>query len=356
MECHLLWVRLILTKENCDCIILWVQLEGLWKRINCMSDPHFGCEWKFRIMSDVEISLPFSKFANQNKLTGANNNNNNSATKHKACNSELELRRSASPRIVISKNLVLMSPESNARHSPNQNNRNSLSPATSVSPRTMSPSPEQRISISSYSSDGYQPNYVNPLQSYQTTAMPPKKSFCIDALLSKNNQNGDHSPDANRFSNDEDAAHKYHDDQREYASSPDDGNSRWVKVPNPCRRLQEKYKQNPIADGNLKWNVFWNRIRSLFPCSRSESPSSQRSSPPISPGCEDQMHDMHDPFKKPLPPMRPQEFPPFYSSYPYHLMQHGSSAFHRPIDATGKPIPVSVNRARGNNEIINHRF
>lgn len=77
------------------------------------------------------------------------------------------------------------------------------------------------------------------------------------------------------------------------------------------------------------------------PHSRSESPSSQRSSPPISPGCEDQMHDMHDPFKKPFPPMRPQEFPPFYSSYPYHLMQHGSSAFHRPLDASGKPIPVS---------------
>lgn len=75
---------------------------------------------------------------------------------------------------------------------------------------------------------------------------------------------------------------------------------------------------------------------------RSESPSSQRSSPPISPGCEDQLLDAHDTFKKPLPPLRPQEFPPFYSSYPYHLMQHSSSAFHRPIDASGKPIPVSL--------------
>lgn len=77
-------------------------------------------------------------------------------------------------------------------------------------------------------------------------------------------------------------------------------------------------------------------------CCRSESPSSQRSSPPISPGCEDQMLDAHEPFKKPLPPMRPQEFPPFYSGYPYHLIQHGSSAFHRPIDASGKPLPVSA--------------
>lgn len=76
---------------------------------------------------------------------------------------------------------------------------------------------------------------------------------------------------------------------------------------------------------------------------RSESPSSQRSSPPISPGCEDQMLE-HDTFKKPLPPMRPQEFPPFYGGYPYHLIQHGSSAFHRPMDASGKPMPVSGKR------------
>lgn len=53
------------------------------------------------------------------------------------------------------------------------------------------------------------------------------------------------------------------------------------------------------------------------------------------------MLDSHETFKKPLPPMRPQEFPPFYSGYPYHLMQHGSSAFHRPIDASGKPLPVN---------------
>lgn len=87
----------------------------------------------------------------------------------------------------------------------------------------------------------------------------------------------------------------------------------------------------------------------FFSLCRSESPSSQRSSPPISPGCEDQMLDSHEPFKKPLPPMRPQEFPPFYSGYPYHLMQHGSSAFHRPIDASGKPLPVQRNRITDEN-------
>lgn len=53
------------------------------------------------------------------------------------------------------------------------------------------------------------------------------------------------------------------------------------------------------------------------------------------------MIDSQEPFKKPLPPMRQQEFAPFYSGYPYHLIQHGSSAFHRPIDASGKPLAVN---------------
>lgn len=80
---------------------------------------------------------------------------------------------------------------------------------------------------------------------------------------------------------------------------------------------------------------------------RSESPSSQQSSPPISPGCEDQAMgglslSFQDQFKKPYPPMR-QDLPPLYSvGYPYNLLSHGGSAFHRPIDASGKPIPVSL--------------
>lgn len=69
------------------------------------------------------------------------------------------------------------------------------------------------------------------------------------------------------------------------------------------------------------------------------------SSPPISPGCEDLDIPMHlqDNFKKPMAPLRVQDFPQFYNGYPYHLIQHGGSAFHRPIDATGKPIPVQTN-------------
>ncbi|XP_055325102.1 brain-specific homeobox protein isoform X2 [Sitodiplosis mosellana] len=178
-------------------------------------------------------------------------------------------------------------------------NTNSMSPS-SVSPRTMSP-PTDRNGFIGDNFGGYQQSFANSVVPYQTN-VPPKKSFCIDALLSKNHQsNGDQSPDANRFLSDDDTGNKYSDDQREYMSSPEDG------------------------------------------ISRSESPSSQRSSPPISPGCEDQMLDSHETFKKPLPPMRPQEFPPFYSGYPYHLMQHGTSAFHRPIDASGKPIPLHMN-------------
>lgn len=88
-------------------------------------------------------------------------------------------------------------------------------------------------------------------------------------------------------------------------------------------------------------NYFW-----FFSTFRSESPVSDTSSPPISPGCEDQQmhHGMHlhsDPFKKPLPPqMHQQGFPPFYS-YPPHILAQAGSAFHRPVDASGKPIIVS---------------
>lgn len=79
---------------------------------------------------------------------------------------------------------------------------------------------------------------------------------------------------------------------------------------------------------------------------RSESPVSQRSSPPISPGCEEQaamhhhLHHLSDPFKKPLPPqMHHQGFPQFYGYSP-HIFGPGSSAFHRVDMQTGKPIQV----------------
>lgn len=135
--------------------------------------------------------------------------------------------------------LMQMSPGSNLRssdmHSPKSvahnleahsvipQNTNSMSP-TSVSPRTMSPPAERN----GFMSDGigYQQSFANSVSTYQTN-VPSKKSFCIDALLSKNHQsNGDQSPDANRFLSDDDTGNKYSDDQREYMSSPEDGISR----------------------------------------------------------------------------------------------------------------------------------
>jgi hypothetical protein len=80
---------------------------------------------------------------------------------------------------------------------------------------------------------------------------------------------------------------------------------------------------------------------------RSDSPmSSTRSSPPISPGIEDQNmpegFPIDESFKRPIPPeMRHQTFPPqFYNMYQPQLLLPNSSAFHRP-DSNGKSIPVN---------------
>ena len=102
----------------------------------------------------------------------------------------------------------------------------SLSPS-SASPRTMSPPNDHRNGFISDSVAGYQQSFANTVPPYHTN-VPPKKSFCIDALLSKNHRamNGDQSPEANRFLSDDDTANKYIDDQREYMSSPEDGMSR----------------------------------------------------------------------------------------------------------------------------------
>lgn len=102
----------------------------------------------------------------------------------------------------------------------------SMSPA-SASPRTMSPPAEHRNGFAADAVGGYQQSFANAVTPYQTS-IPPKKSFCIDALLSKSHRavNGDHSPEANRFLSDDDTANKYSDDQREYMSSPEDGMSR----------------------------------------------------------------------------------------------------------------------------------
>lgn len=117
-------------------------------------------------------------------------------------------------------------------------NTNSMSPS-SVSPRTMSPPSNDRNGfIPDQFGGGYQQTFANSVHPYQTN-VPPKKSFCIDALLSKNHQTnggggggiggigGDQSPDGGRFLSDDDTANKYSDDQREYMSSPEDEISRY---------------------------------------------------------------------------------------------------------------------------------
>ncbi|XP_037039552.1 transcription factor LBX1 [Bradysia coprophila] len=189
----------------------------------------------------------------------------------------------------------------------NSSIENNSSPINCHSPHSqeaMSPSAEKITSNGySHSKEIYQHNHF-------TSSPPPRKSFCIDALLSENQSglcgdiNADRSIHANDCMTDEEALKRFSEDRKDLTPSPDDA------------------------------------------MSRSESPSSQRSSPPISPGCEDQILDLpphlQDPFKKPMPPFRQQDFQHFYSGYPYHLIQHGGSAFHRPMDASGKPLPIHM--------------
>ena len=111
----------------------------------------------------------------------------------------------------------------------------------SFSPRSqeaMSPTPEDRHYTNGYQPNGNftQSNYihrigVNDSKNQYTLSPPPlKKSFCIDALLSKNqseNNNDERSAaNVNRFLTDEDSFRKYTDDRAECTPSPEDDTSR----------------------------------------------------------------------------------------------------------------------------------
>ncbi|XP_017053556.1 trithorax group protein osa [Drosophila ficusphila] len=193
-----------------------------------------------------------------------------------------------------------------------------------------------------------------------TTLLPPaqsqpKKSFCIDALLAKSqHQSGEPQP---IIVDDRLAALHYARDQAEL-------NHAFVTASNAAAAAQAAAS----AAGGISDQEALQRIResreydspSPDGMSRSESPSSShRSSPPISPGCEDQqphggmhpqhlsmrMSDFHDEFKKPIPPhspIRPQDFPLYAGGHPYQLLAQGGSAFHRPLDPSGKPIPIPM--------------
>lgn len=193
-------------------------------------------------MSNVDLSHRSSEFSAQNnqfkvnsvgKKNNKNQNNNLNHNNNKY--SELAIGSDSaqmSPGSIQLRSTELHSPQSchnNNNITIASTNTNSLSPS-SVSPRTMSPPAEHRAQINGYISDGYQQNFTNSMTQYQTSVQP-KKSFCIDALLSKNHHsNGDQSPETNRFLSDDDGAQKYSDDQREYASSPEDGISRWALI------------------------------------------------------------------------------------------------------------------------------
>uniref|UniRef100_A0A1B0CEJ2 Uncharacterized protein n=1 Tax=Lutzomyia longipalpis TaxID=7200 RepID=A0A1B0CEJ2_LUTLO len=180
-------------------------------------------------------------------------------------------------------------------------------------PQTDSLSPPPSAGNGYHLNGSYQANFIHATTNQFTKNTVPsiRKSFNIDALLAKGHTTAADedakrhvdvdSPDsAGRYPSDD----VFSEDRREFTPSP-----------------EEKYP-------------------------RSESPSSQRSSPSISPGCEEQslhMHQMHlhDPFKKPMPPqLRPQDFSPLYNNYPYHLIP-GGSAFQRPVEM--KPLPVNAN-------------
>ncbi|KAH8247971.1 hypothetical protein KR032_003690 [Drosophila birchii] len=194
-----------------------------------------------------------------------------------------------------------------------------------------------------------------------TTLLPPaqsqpKKSFCIDALLAKSqHQAGEPQPinvDGHLA-----AIH--------YARHQAELNHDFVAASNAAAAAHVV----AAAAGGISEQEALQRIRdsreydspSPDGMSRSESPSSShRSSPPISPGCEDQqpqggglhphhlsmrMSDLHDEFKKPVPPhspIRPQDFPLYAGGHPYQLLAQGGSAFHRPLDPSGKPIPIPM--------------
>ncbi|XP_036336240.1 verprolin-like [Rhagoletis pomonella] len=174
-----------------------------------------------------------------------------------------------------------------------------------------------------------------PVTTTVTAQSQPRKSFCIEALLAKN-QNNDEALEnsaSKPYTEDRLAAFHYARDNAEL----DQAIAAGISEQETLQRIRDSREYGtPSPDG----------------MSRSESPtSSHRSSPPISPGCEDQHHigismDFHDEFKKPIPPhspIRPQDFPLYTGGHPYHLLAQGGSAFHRPLDPTGKPIPVSMN-------------
>ncbi|KAH8380676.1 hypothetical protein KR009_012330 [Drosophila setifemur] len=224
-------------------------------------------------------------------------------------------------------------------------------PVAGVQPPNISPQPAaNHLSHHSGTTTSGTTTLLPPAQS-----QPKKSAFCIDALLAKSqHQAGEPQP---IIVDDRLAALHYARDQAEL-------NHAFVAASNAAAAAQAAAS----VAGGISEQEAMQRIRdsreydspSPDGMSRSESPSSShRSSPPISPGCEDQqpqggmhphhlsmrMSDFHDEFKKPIPPhspIRPQDFPLYAGGHPYQLLAQGGSAFHRPLDPSGKPIPIPM--------------
>lgn len=166
-------------------------------------------------MSTVETAHPLSRYMNHNAHQMKNNNNSQNET----MNGSQQVQPTE----------PTANQQSNCCAPTGCNNtppRHTLSPS-SASQETMSPPPDHRNMTNGYhyNSGSYQSNFVNAVNSY-TTNLQPKKSFCIDALLSKSKVNGNQSPPTTKPSSEDEAIQQYTDDRRDYASSPDDDISR----------------------------------------------------------------------------------------------------------------------------------
>ena len=180
-------------------------------------------------MSNLETAHLISRYMNQ-KAQQLKNNNNSIEEASIRVSSPQYINQSATSILSDSSNIetIPIQQATGSEHSADSNTptRSSLSPP-SVSRETMSPPVTEQKGVNNgfHYSGSYQSNFVNSVNAY-TTNLQPKKSFCIDALLSKSKANGNYSPPLNRTMAEDDGQHSYADDRREYASSPEDGMSR----------------------------------------------------------------------------------------------------------------------------------
>lgn len=113
-----------------------------------------------------------------------------------------------------------------------ENNSSPLNCHSPQSQEAMSPSAEKSNSNGySHSNDIYQHN-LKMSTNHFTSSPPPRKSFCIDALLSGNQSglcgdiNAERSIHSNDCMTDEEALKRYSEDRKDLTPSPDDAISR----------------------------------------------------------------------------------------------------------------------------------